>query len=153
MSGVLVQVSAPGQPSRRYMVRKPEILLGRSGSADIRLDGDQVSRRHCKLVCLGGRWRLADCNSANGVYLDRGGRGAPCLARNDALNTGDQLYIGHYRLTVVVDLPDAVFPEDEATPVVRGQLTEQAIMSRDVETVTDAHARHHEELSAEAPHP
>jgi predicted component of type VI protein secretion system len=97
---LIVEVSCPGAVSRRAVFNKPEVVVGRSVGADLWLEGEHVSRLHCKLVWRSNRWRLADCDSANGVYLDRGGRGAPFLARNDPVVTGDCLYVGAWRLAI-----------------------------------------------------
>lgn len=76
-------------------------MLGRSPQADVVLDGEQVSRTHAQLTFTNGRWRLNDLNSSNGVFLDRGGRGAPFLARNDLLVSGDHLYIANFQVSLL----------------------------------------------------
>lgn len=122
MPRVFIQVAHNGTRSRRYQIDKAEILMGRSPQADVILDGEQVSRTHASLSYANGRWRLNDCNSANGVYLDRGGRGTPFLARGDVVVNGDQLYIGQYQISIMtaeepggseVDMP----PDAEGVPV------------------------------------
>jgi pSer/pThr/pTyr-binding forkhead associated (FHA) protein len=112
---VLIQVTQGAAAPRRYKLDKAEILLGRSPHSDVVLDGEQVSRTHARIHWNQGRWWLDDCNSANGVFLDRGGRGAPFLARADVLVNGDLLYIGQYQLGFLLageetDLPDEPLP-------------------------------------------
>ena len=112
MPQMFIQVAQNGTRSRRYQINKSEILMGRSPQSDVVLEGEQVSRSHARLSYANGRWRLTDCNSANGVYLDRGGRGAPFLARGDVVVNGDQLYIGHYQISIMtVEEPGAITEE------------------------------------------
>ena len=112
---MFIQVAQNGTRSRRYQINKNEILMGRSPQADVVLEGEQVSRTHARLTHANGRWRLTDCNSANGVYLDRGGRGAPFLARGDVVVNGDQLYIGHYQLSITT-VEESAPAVEEAVP-------------------------------------
>ncbi len=101
MPRVFIQVVVNGGQPRRYHLDKSEIVLGRSPQADVVLDGEQVSRTHARLTFTNGRWRLNDLNSSNGVFLDRGGRGAPFLARNDLLVSGDHLYIANFQVSLL----------------------------------------------------
>jgi pSer/pThr/pTyr-binding forkhead associated (FHA) protein len=45
-------------------------VLGRHSSADVRLPLPDVSRRHCRFDFAGGRWRVIDLNSLNGVFVN-----------------------------------------------------------------------------------
>lgn len=103
MPRVAIEVGLAGAAPRRLVFDKTDVVVGRSPQADVVLDSDQVSRQHCRLAFADGHWRLSDTNSANGVYLDRGGRGAPFLARHDLVVTGDHLYVGRYRLKLVLE--------------------------------------------------
>jgi predicted nucleic acid-binding Zn-ribbon protein len=72
------------------------IRIGRSGSADIRLDDPTVSRRHALIVRTAeGDLRALDDRSLNGLFVN-GDRvdWAP-------LSDGDELEIGAYRLYVL----------------------------------------------------
>jgi predicted RNA-binding Zn-ribbon protein involved in translation (DUF1610 family) len=66
--------------------------IGRSLTADIRFDDPTVSRRHAIIARHGGRVRVLDDRSLNGVFL-RGDR----VEWGD-LEDGDELIIGRYRL-------------------------------------------------------
>ncbi len=70
--------------------------IGRSDIADIRLDDASVSRRHALIVNSDQRGlRVLDDRSMNGVYLN-GER-----VEWGALEDGDELGVGRYRLFVV----------------------------------------------------
>jgi len=67
--------------------------IGRSATADLRLDDPSVSRRHALIVAEPGRGlRVLDDRSLNGVLLN----GEP--VEWSRLNDGDELAIGRYRL-------------------------------------------------------
>jgi hypothetical protein len=70
--------------------------IGRSTSADIRLDDPTVSRRHALVVrTAGGEVRVLDDRSLNGVQLN-GER-----VEWGSLSDGDELAVGRFRLYLV----------------------------------------------------
>ncbi|HKG34907.1 MAG TPA: FHA domain-containing protein [Solirubrobacterales bacterium] len=70
--------------------------VGRSVTADLRLDDPTVSRRHALVVWEEGRrLRVLDDRSLNGIYLNGE------LVEWAALSDGDQLAIGRYRLVLI----------------------------------------------------
>jgi predicted component of type VI protein secretion system len=56
-----------GDPIPLY---KPEIILGRRPSCDIRLDFENVSGKHCMLRLLNGVWNVKDLGSTNGTTVN-----------------------------------------------------------------------------------
>jgi pSer/pThr/pTyr-binding forkhead associated (FHA) protein len=78
---------------------KPEVVLGRHISADVRLPLPDVSRLHCRLVFAEGLWHLFDLNSLNGVHLNGE------QVRHAILHHGDQMRIGGF--TFAVELPSS----------------------------------------------
>ncbi len=128
--GTLVQPPAPGRDLRlaraRELIEQPgEYLcyeengeqrtvpltrewtrIGRSLAADLRFDDPTVSRRHALIVRHPDGVRLLDDRSLNGVFVNG--------ARVDgkALQDGDEIIVGRYRLAFVsvpadLDAPDA----------------------------------------------
>jgi pSer/pThr/pTyr-binding forkhead associated (FHA) protein len=75
---------------------KPETILGRHTSADVRLPLPDVSRRHCRFVCSDGIWRVFDLASLNGIYVN--GEHVP----EAILRHGDQLRIGGFTFLVEI---------------------------------------------------
>ncbi|WP_406699043.1 FHA domain-containing protein [Singulisphaera sp. Ch08] len=49
---------------------QPFLVVGRSPDADLRLDREQVSSRHCYLQIIGGRLVSIDLDSQGGVFID-----------------------------------------------------------------------------------
>jgi hypothetical protein len=70
--------------------------IGRSATADLRLDDPTVSRRHALLVWEPGeRLRVLDDRSLNGIFLNDE------LVEWASISDGDQLAIGRYRLVLI----------------------------------------------------
>jgi hypothetical protein len=70
--------------------------IGRSATADIRLDHPSVSRRHALIVSeLPDSLRVLDDRSLNGVFLNGD------IVEWARLEDGDELAIGRYRLFVL----------------------------------------------------
>jgi two-component system cell cycle response regulator len=55
---------------RRYFLNKPELIIGRSDSANIQVDQDSVSRHHCKILTEAGCSRICDLDSTNGTFVN-----------------------------------------------------------------------------------
>jgi hypothetical protein len=70
--------------------------IGRSATADIRLDDPTVSRRHALLVWeKGERLRVLDDRSLNGIFLNG------TLVEWASLSDGDELAVGRYRIVLI----------------------------------------------------
>jgi hypothetical protein len=70
--------------------------IGRSVTADIRLDDPSVSRRHALIVCEEPKaMRVLDDRSLNGIYLNGE------VVEWGRLSDGDELTIGRFRLFVL----------------------------------------------------
>jgi pSer/pThr/pTyr-binding forkhead associated (FHA) protein len=75
---------------------RPEILVGRHSSADVRLPLPDVSRRHCRFVFSNGGWQIFDLDSLNGIFVN-----GTKVARAD-LHDGDSLSIGSFRFVLEI---------------------------------------------------
>jgi pSer/pThr/pTyr-binding forkhead associated (FHA) protein len=73
---------------------KPDMILGRHSTADIRLPLPDVSRRHCRFVFEDGQWHVYDLDSLNGLTVN-GER----LQRAE-LHEGDFIAIGGFTFEV-----------------------------------------------------
>ena len=72
-----------------------EMIIGRSSSADIRLNRPTVSRQHAKLLERGGQWVLTDLGSTSGTALN----GKPI--QQSTLQPGDTIQVSRFELRVV----------------------------------------------------
>jgi hypothetical protein len=84
-----------GSQLRTVALTREWTRIGRSLAADLRFDDPTVSRRHALIVRHADGVRLLDDRSLNGVFVNG--------ARVDgkALNDGDELIVGRYRLTFI----------------------------------------------------
>lgn len=73
-----------GDIGKRYPLEKPEMILGRSPKAEIRVDAEGISRKHAKLFLRGGHVYIEDSGSTNGTFV------------NDQEITDTQLHDGDY---------------------------------------------------------
>ncbi|MCB9528048.1 MAG: GGDEF domain-containing protein [Myxococcales bacterium] len=67
---------------------RPSTVIGRDLDADIPVDDESVSRRHCRLMYLDGAWFIEDLRSTNGTYV----AGSPIT--RTPLRDGDLIKIG-----------------------------------------------------------
>lgn len=54
-----------------YTFEKNKILIGRGKDADLRLDGDDISRKHLYLEVVDGKYFVEDLGAANGVFINQ----------------------------------------------------------------------------------
>ncbi|MCA9039311.1 MAG: FHA domain-containing protein [Planctomycetaceae bacterium] len=90
-----------GEAPRKHFAVSRNTLIGRSNSCDLRLDSDDVSRRHCfLLVTDNGVW-VRDLSSSNGTYVE--GKsvriGEDCL-----IHPGNHVKVGPIEFSVHFEL-------------------------------------------------
>lgn len=81
----VVTLSLDGRPLK---VVRPKTVIGRSRECEIRLDDENVSRRHCEVVEGINGWTLVDLGSTNGTELN--GR----RVNRAELSDGDTITVG-----------------------------------------------------------
>ncbi len=80
--------------TREFLLKKPDITIGRAPSNDVPLSGDQLaSRRHALIRYDGVNFTIRDVGSANGTYINGVELRAPT-----PLNNGDHIGIGEHEL-------------------------------------------------------
>jgi hypothetical protein len=72
-----------------------EVVIGRSADADIAIDDERISRRHCQIRWLGSTPDITDLGSSNGSRLN-GLR----ITQRTALHIGDRIDLGDATLLV-----------------------------------------------------
>ena len=82
--------------------------IGRSLAADVRFDDPTVSRRHALIVRQPDGVRVLDDRSLNGVFVN----GERVEWR--ALQDGDEITVGRYRLQFLVAAPQGAAPPDRS---------------------------------------
>jgi two-component system response regulator AtoC len=97
VGGYELLVTGDGGAWRVPLPKAGELLIGRAAEADIRLDGDSVSRRHAVFKVNESGFALRDLGSENGSLL--GGQPAP--AKSDlAVVPGEAFTIGEFLLVL-----------------------------------------------------
>ena len=94
MSFALVQLNgtSPGN-SLPLDVNAPPVTLGRDPARDFPIDDNMCSRLHCRLWFDGNCWRVEDCASRNGTYLNSRKIDQEVLQPGDAIRIGDRLFV------------------------------------------------------------
>jgi len=91
---------------QRLALKRAIATLGRDEQCDIWLDDDMASRHHAELAWDNGRVYLTDCESLNGVLLNkRPVRGTALLESNDLLQIGTHRFV--FVLAEQKDVPSA----------------------------------------------
>ena len=71
-----------------HKIEGGEVVIGRAVSATVRLNDDGISRRHCRVVTLGGQLVIEDLGSANGTLVNGE------MVQQHALAEGDKIRLG-----------------------------------------------------------
>lgn len=82
------------EPGITYPLECDEILIGRHGSADIRIPDMSVSRYHAVMTVTNGVWTIKDIGSKSGVYVNGN------LVKQARLHENDVIKLGGRRLTL-----------------------------------------------------
>ena len=86
--------SRGGFEAREAVFLKPEVIIGRTGAADLVLDTCNASRKHCKLdIDEAGVVWISDLGSTNGTWVS-GQR----VAERRPFELGDKLIIGEFAI-------------------------------------------------------
>ena len=103
----LVVLTAPLAGAEFALPDRGELRIGRADELEITIDHRSVSREHARLNCEGGRYRLVDRGSSNGVLVN-GER-----VTDAELKAGDVLELGEVLIRFVASGEAYVFdPED-----------------------------------------
>lgn len=82
------------EPGITYPLEADEILIGRHGSADIRIPDMSVSRYHALMTITNGVWSISDIGSKSGIYVNG------TLVKQARLHENDVIKLGNRRLTI-----------------------------------------------------
>ncbi len=84
----------------RFEIGPDDTTIGRHPQSTVFLDDVTVSRRHALIAVEGPTCVLSDAGSLNGTYVN----GA--LVERHALNPGDQIQVGKFRLLFALEAGD-----------------------------------------------
>jgi pSer/pThr/pTyr-binding forkhead associated (FHA) protein len=109
----LVVLTPPLAGAEFSLPERGELRIGRAEELEITIDHRSVSREHARLTCEGGRYRLTDRGSSNGVLVN-GER-----VTDDELSTGDVIELGEVLVRFVAAGEAYVFDPDDVKELLR----------------------------------
>ena len=77
-------------------------VIGRKEGSNLLVAAEEVSRKHAEIVESSDGWRIRDCGSTNGTFVNN-----RRLTENHLLNHGDFITIGGIRFDVVEQIDDS----------------------------------------------
>ena len=83
----LVITDAAGR--RQVPIDKGVVTLGRRSESDVRVAGTGVSRQHAEITADNGSWRLRDCDSKFGTFVNGARATDQVLSHGDRIRLGD----------------------------------------------------------------
>lgn len=94
MPFALVQLNgmSPGS-SQALDANRPPVTFGRDPARDVPIDDHLCSRLHCRIWFDGSCWRVEDCGSRNGTFLNSRQIEQEILQPGDAIRIGDRLFV------------------------------------------------------------
>jgi hypothetical protein len=101
-------------------LNKPEVVVGRHSSADLRLPLPDVSRLHCRFAFANGSWHVFDLSSLNGVFVNNERVEQALLHHLDLIRIGSytfQVYLEGVSATSAVPSIDLKTQEKSAGPL------------------------------------
>ncbi len=81
-------VLAGSNVGEMYKIEGTETVIGRAVSTNLRLSDDGISRRHCRVLQMGGKVIIEDLGSANGTLVN-----GEMIAHHE-LKDGDKIRVG-----------------------------------------------------------
>jgi transcriptional regulator of acetoin/glycerol metabolism len=85
------------------------VVLGRGEECDVRIEGEETSRRHAEIRREGPLWIIRDLDSRNGTFVNGERVQSAPLARGDLVRLGDALAVV-VTVAATTDLADAAAP-------------------------------------------
>jgi phosphoserine phosphatase RsbU/P len=108
---------------RDFPLADGELIIGRNIDAGLRLQGTEISRRHCRVLADGSHFRIEDLGSSNGTFVN----GSRIRALTE-LQPGDDIRLGPHRMR----FESEVEPGDSFTILGRAEaLTTNPALFRD----------------------
>jgi pSer/pThr/pTyr-binding forkhead associated (FHA) protein len=100
MSRITLHVTAAGKPGRTLELADSQIKIGRLDSAQVQLDGNDVSRLHAMIEVQGAAVVVTDLGSATQTHVN--GR---AIKSSTKLKVGDVIEIGGHTIAIAAITP------------------------------------------------
>jgi pSer/pThr/pTyr-binding forkhead associated (FHA) protein len=129
-------VMVEGQRSRQIQLSGPEAQIGRLKGSTIRINANDVSRRHCRLRITPALVTVRDLGSSNGTYVN----GKPITGERP-LKPGDRLQVGRVQFLIEYqpsDEPIDVIPAEDDVLVGEEIVDTREVVVLDMDAQSDA---------------
>ncbi|MCA8985309.1 MAG: FHA domain-containing protein [Planctomycetaceae bacterium] len=139
--------------NRSVPLDKPIVFVGRHPDCDLVINNSRkVSRKHCCLAEIDGRFVIRDLGSTNGVQIN-GKRvtGTQELQEGDQVLIGDCLFTFHAAAPVIATPPVAPSPPESSAPSLLDSVPTANLKPGFIEPVTPQTAAISHEMSSEIP--
>ncbi|MBN2029955.1 FHA domain-containing protein [bacterium] len=73
------------------VLKEEEVVIGRDEDADVTIEDDRLSRKHCKIAQVGGQFVISDLNSSNGTFVNGVKVTEKTLENNDKIQIGSNV--------------------------------------------------------------
>jgi hypothetical protein len=110
ISPAWLAIEEPGLPDKRFEIKEAVTSIGTGADNDIVLKDKAVSRHHVKIRIEGQRYFIYDLASTNGTKVN--GR----KTTKKSIKEGDDIEIGHTRMTFKAEALPSEAPEYEHKP-------------------------------------
>ena len=87
-------ITGPGAP-RTFPLQGKELKVGRSDGCDVRIDAQDLSRIHARILLRDGIVEIEDLNSRNGILLNEVKVHSARLSEGDLIQLGDLVFAFH----------------------------------------------------------
>lgn len=87
-------IKGPGAPVK-FQLDRPTIIVGRSTEADLRIDSEELSRKHMLILRAGEEFTCEDMDSRNGIFLNGVKIHSATLRDKDTLQLGAVVLVYH----------------------------------------------------------
>lgn len=108
-----------------------QIVIGREGEVQLQLTGDDISPIHAMIEDRDGNYFLNDLGSKTGTRLNGE------MALEDQIHSGDEIFIGPYRLQFHVGVPKTATPPPARTETFAGTVSRDVSHFDDDEETTE----------------
>jgi len=100
-----------GRPAGEHVLEpRREYVIGRRSSVEIHADDPRMSRRHCRLAFVLGRWEVLDLSSTNGTFVN------DARVERALLHAGDVLLVGSTTFRIVEQAAGEKAPGERRAP-------------------------------------
>ena len=113
MTNPRLEWKAPDGGDQIFLIRSPEIVIGRKGDADLVISSQLVSRHHAKVIAADDGHQLVDLGSTFGTFVNNE------RVESRLLRHGDEILFGKHEIEFRYFTKDSERPLKDTTRIVQ----------------------------------